>query len=80
MITLTIRQIDDLTYERLRMRAARHGRSLETEVRAILEEVVDAPARNILASLGERIAATGCYADLELPERRRVAHRPVGMS
>lgn len=38
MATLTIRKLDDATYERLGERAKRNHRSLEAEVRAILEE------------------------------------------
>lgn len=37
MATLTIRQISEETKARLRERAAREGRSMEAEVRAILE-------------------------------------------
>lgn len=38
MTTLTIRGLDPQTHARLRVEAARHGRSMEAEVRAILEE------------------------------------------
>jgi predicted nucleic acid-binding protein len=38
MATLTIRGLDPQTHARLRIQAARHGRSMEAEVRAILEE------------------------------------------
>ncbi len=40
MATLTIRKLDDALKEKLRVRAARHGRSMEAEVREILEQVV----------------------------------------
>lgn len=58
MATLTIRNLDDATMERLRIRAARHGTSLEEEVRAILQEVskADLPSRNLAASIRARIA------------------------
>ncbi|OLT55144.1 Arc family DNA-binding protein [Cellulosimicrobium sp. CUA-896] len=36
MATLTIRGVDDQVRDRLRERAAAHGRSMEAEVRAIL--------------------------------------------
>jgi antitoxin FitA len=36
--TLTIRGLDPETHARLRVEAARHGRSMEAEVRAILQE------------------------------------------
>jgi plasmid stability protein len=38
MATLTIRQLDDAVYERLKARARQHNRSLEAEVRVILDE------------------------------------------
>jgi antitoxin FitA len=38
MATLTIRKLDDGVYERLGERARRNKRSLEAEVRVILEE------------------------------------------
>lgn len=37
MATLTIRKLDDAVYARLRERAKAHNRSLEAEVRTILE-------------------------------------------
>ena len=39
MATLTIRRVDEVVREKLRLRAARHGRSMEEEVRRILDEV-----------------------------------------
>lgn len=38
MATLTIRRVDEVVREKLRLRAARHGRSMEEEVRRILDE------------------------------------------
>ncbi len=38
MATLTIRQLDDAVYERLRARAVRNKRSLEAEARHMLDE------------------------------------------
>jgi plasmid stability protein len=40
---LSIRNLDDRVKERLRVRAARHGRSMEAEVRAILADAVAEP-------------------------------------
>jgi plasmid stability protein len=37
MLSLVVRRLSEATKERLRQRAARHRRSLEAEVRAILE-------------------------------------------
>lgn len=49
MATLTIRNLPDDVRERLRMRAARAGRSMEAEVRAILTEASVAEARRASA-------------------------------
>jgi plasmid stability protein len=43
MATLTIRDLDDSVRDELRVRAARHGRSMEAEVRAILKAAVTTP-------------------------------------
>jgi antitoxin FitA len=42
MAQLLVRRLSDAVKERLKARAKRHGRSLEAEVRAILEEAVEA--------------------------------------
>jgi antitoxin FitA len=69
MATLTIRGLDPETHARLRVEAARHGRSMEAEVRAILRDrlMPGAGARG----LGSRIRARfeGLEGDLELPDR-----------
>ncbi|MBD5784903.1 Arc family DNA-binding protein [Cellulosimicrobium terreum] len=44
MATLTIRGLDDEVRERLRARAAEHGRSMEAEVREILTVTVTTPS------------------------------------
>ena len=43
-----VRQIPDETIARLKAKAARHGRSLESELRAILEHAVADPKDEIL--------------------------------
>lgn len=76
--TLTIRQLNDRTHARLRGRAAKHGRSVEAEVRAILDAAVDLPEENMLLALHRAFAEVG-GVDLELPERLD-APRPVDLS
>ena len=68
MSTLTIRQLNERTHARLRGRAAEHGRSVEAEVRAILDAAVNVPERNFLLSLHESMAARG-GVDLEISAR-----------
>jgi antitoxin FitA len=68
--TLTIRGLDPQTHAQLRIEAARHGRSMEAEVRAILQERLGpAPAER---GLGTRIRArfAGLEGELQLPDRR----------
>ena len=58
--TLTIRKVSPQTHARLRMRAAEHGRSVEAEVRAILEGVLE-PARVDFAWRDELITIGADY-------------------
>jgi plasmid stability protein len=55
MATLTIRNLPDAVRDKLRARAAAHGRSMEAEARAVLEAEVDAVSDS--AARGDRIAA-----------------------
>jgi len=70
MASLSIRDLDDDVRDRLRIRAARHGRSMEAEVRAILTAAVaeTRPARGLVGTLRDRIVAEG-GVDLDLPPR-----------
>ena len=67
MGTLTIHRLDERTHARLRRQAAKHGRSVEAEVRAILDAAVDLPEANILLTLHAAFAGSG--VELSLPER-----------
>jgi len=62
--SLTIRGLAAGLHGRLRVRAARNGRSMEAEVRAILEEQLRDPAP--AAGLGSRVHAR--FAAIEGPE------------
>jgi plasmid stability protein len=70
MAALSIRGLDDEVRERLRLRAARHGRSMEAEARAILTEAVRErePEQGLLTALLERFSALG-GVELDLPSR-----------
>ena len=78
MGTLTIRQLDERTHARLRGRAASHGRSVEAEVRAILDAAVDLPDQNILLALNATMAEAGAI-DLQVPARSDQP-RPVDLA
>ena len=56
MPSLTVRKLSEETHRALRVRAARHGRSTEAEVRSILEETVRSPRRLKIGSEIHRIA------------------------
>ena len=42
-LSLSVRKLDDETLSRLRIRAAKHGVSMEEEARRILKDAVSAP-------------------------------------
>jgi len=67
---ISIRDLDDEVKHRLRVRAARHGRSMEAEIRAILEAAVAEPTRpeGLFTALLESFASIG-GVDLDLPSR-----------
>ena len=48
MASLTVRQLDDKLKKLLRLRAARHGRSMEDEVRVILRQSAEQAGGEIL--------------------------------
>src|SRR5215470_17645218 len=79
MATLTIRNVDVGVKERLRVRAARHGRSREAEARSILSEAVahdrDRPEPNLAEAIRRRFAPLG-GVDLELPPDEFVGEPP----
>ena len=61
MAMLTVRNLSDEVHRALRMRAARHGHSMEAEVREILESAVS-PAGSV--KLGTLLADVGRQARL----------------
>lgn len=76
MPSLSVRKIDEDLYEKLRIRAAEHGNSMEEEVRQILRKAVAAPPR-----LGA--FALECFGEkhgvkLQIPSRD--PHDPIDFS
>jgi phosphopantothenoylcysteine decarboxylase / phosphopantothenate---cysteine ligase len=60
MVSLTVRKLDDALKKRLRLRAARNSRSMEEEVRAILQAVVSGTEQgDIGAAIQKRFARPG---------------------
>jgi antitoxin FitA len=70
MAALSIRDLEDSVKEKLRLRAARNGRSMEAEIRAILTSAVtdEAPRTDLFNALTERFARLG-GVDLDIPAR-----------
>jgi antitoxin FitA len=75
MASLSIRRLDDETYDRLRDRAGRKGVSMEEEARQILKRAVAPPSR--LGDLFLKIFGPERGAELEIPPRE--PHRPIDL-
>ncbi len=78
MVSITVRNLDDEVKTRLRVRAAKHHRSMEEEVRIILREAVELreSPRNLASVLRARMAPLG-GVDLELPPRGPMREPPT---
>ena len=73
MASLNVRNLSDATHQALRIQAARHGRSMEAEVRAILDAALN-PQKT--PGLGSMLAAIGRDfhgVDLEITRDRTPA-------
>lgn len=78
MATMTIRNLDDDLKARLRVRAARHGHSMEEEVRGILRDAVQAEpltGRSLVKGIREMVEPYG-GVELELPTRGPMREPP----
>lgn len=80
MSTLTIRHLPEEVKQRLRIRAAEHGRSMEAEVRAIIENALEVPedSQNLGEIIHCRFAAVGGFEMPEIP--REPAREPPDFS
>ncbi|WP_448627722.1 FitA-like ribbon-helix-helix domain-containing protein [Geodermatophilus sp. URMC 64] len=70
MAAISVRGLDEDVREMLRVRAARNGRSMEAEIRAILTAAVreDEPTADLFVTLLDRFAEYG-GVDLAVPPR-----------
>jgi plasmid stability protein len=78
MAAITIRQLDENIKNRLRLRAAHHGRSMEAEAREILRSALGAalPVKGNLAErIRQRFAPFG-GVKLKLPRRDPIRKPP----
>lgn len=70
MASITVRNIDETLKERLRVRAATHGHSMEEEVRQILKQAVGGITGAGLLSLSRDLFSASNGIDLDLPARQ----------
>ena len=71
MASITVRNLDDDVKQRLRVRAAVNGRSMEAEAREILKAVLAAgppPTKDLGTAIRERFAPYG-GVELDIPPR-----------
>lgn len=83
MPTLTIRNVTEETHQALRERAAANGRSMEAEVRAMLDERVKRPpltGAELLRRISARKDARTGRFDLDLPPRAPLEEPGVDFS
>jgi antitoxin FitA len=73
MASITIRQLEESTKRRLRIRAARHGRSMEQEAREILKTALSQPEEqpDLAEAIRRRFAKYG-GVDLKIPPREPI--------
>jgi len=78
MASITIRNLDERTKSRLRVRAAQHGRSMEEEARSLLRSALGQDAlreRDLGDSIRARFQALG-GVEIELPPREGIREPP----
>lgn len=83
MATMTIRNLDDDLKARLRVRAAKHGRSMEEEARCLLREALSAKPKtgsgaDLVADIRALVEPFGGI-ELQLPPREP-AREPTDFS
>jgi len=78
MASITIRNLDDRLKARLRVRAARHGRSMEEEARDVLRITLATEPQvgaNLVEAIRRRFAGVG-PVDLPIPRREPMRDPP----
>jgi plasmid stability protein len=74
MSTITVRKLDPKVHEQIRVHAAKHGRSMEAQVRDILVTYVrqhQSSPKQIAKRIHKRFANIGGVDDVSLPERAK---------
>jgi plasmid stability protein len=78
MASITIRNLDDQTKARLRIRAARNGRSMEEEARTVLRTVLidsQSPEVHVADAIRRRFQRLGGVL-IRLPDRQPMREPP----
>ncbi len=78
MATITVRNLDERLQQRLRLRAAQHGRSIEEEAHVILRAALgqeEAPVKNLGTALHELFKPFG-GVELDIPPREPMREPP----
>lgn len=79
MTAITIRKLPEGVKQKLRLRAAAHGRSMEAEARDILLAALDTPSRADVSWIEQLIAVGDSLGGVELPLAVRDEQRPVDL-
>lgn len=77
MANLSVRKLDDNVYEQLRIRASRHGVSMEEEARQIISQVVTAPER--ISDVFRKYFGYENGVNLDIPDQRK-PHNPMDLN
>ena len=78
MATISIRNLDESLKAQLRVQAAKHGHSMEEEVRLILRRAlsVQKPEKGLGSRIRARFSGAGNGEDLALPSREEAPRAP----
>jgi plasmid stability protein len=74
---VTIRNLDPAAKRRIERRAVAHGRSMEAEMRAVLEAVGEPDPQRGVREAMRRSRTVLAGVEFELPSRRTDEQRPV---
>ena len=82
MAQVVVRKLDEAVKKRLKQRAARRGRSMEAEIREILNEAVGAgekaaPEEGLGTFITRQFAGKGIGIDFDIPEWHGEKPRPA---
>ncbi|WP_319577717.1 Arc family DNA-binding protein [uncultured Desulfobacter sp.] len=81
MPSITVRNVPDEVHRALRVRAAKHGRSAEAEIREILENAVQPEGRvklgSLLARIGRKINLTDGEFSIFEQSRDKTPAKPL---